>query len=45
MFARWPPVKRSTYYYVLMVHFTPYKSIRHIENGVSESNEHIFIHL
>ena len=39
-------MKPSTYYYVLMVDFTPYKCTRNgYKNGVSESNEHIFIHL
>jgi len=36
----------NAYYYVLMVDFAPYKCISNRwENGVSESNERIFIHL
>jgi len=35
VFSRWPPMKFSTYYYVLMVDFTPYKCISNrYENGV-----------
>jgi len=46
IFSRCPSVKPSTYYCVFMVGFTPYKCISNIyENGVSESNDHIFIHL
>jgi len=46
IFSRWPSVKPSTYYYVFMVGFTRYKCISNIyENGVSESSDHIFIHL
>jgi len=46
IFSRWPSVKPSTHYYVFMVDFTPYKCISSIyENGVSESNDYIFIHL
>jgi len=30
IFSRWPPVKPSTYYYVFMVGFTPYRCISNI---------------
>jgi len=46
IFSKWQSVKLSTHYYVFMVGFTRYKCISNIyENKVSESNDHIFIHL
>jgi len=39
IFSKWPPVKPSTYYYVFMVGFTPYKCISNIYMKIGFLNQ------